>query len=226
MSQAAKRHRMSDAERYRAVTAARERFLAGDDRVRGVRPEVATSWYRCREQYHVDPGLSRAPAASAQEEPSAEHMLEHEIVFAQLGAAAASISSEVESVGGVVTVADGEGRILTVQGDKATLRRARDSNMAPWSCWSEWATGTNGMGTALEAPGPVLINGPEHWCTGFHEWVCAGVAVFDAGTHDSVGGLDISAWRANLPPQAAGWLSKAVSGARGILRQRARDSAV
>ena len=36
--------------------------------------------------------------------------------------------------------------------------------MAPWSCWSEWATGTNGMGTALEAPGPVLISGPEHWC--------------------------------------------------------------
>src|SRR5918999_3444796 len=224
MSQAAKRHRMSDAERYRAVTAARERFLAGDDRVRGVRPEVATSWYRCREQYHVDPGLTKAPPASAQEEAAAEHTLEHEIVFAQLGGAAASIASEVEHVGGVVTVTDGAGRILTVQGDKDTLARARDSNMAPWSCWSEWATGTNGMGTALEAPGPVLINGPEHWCTGFHEWVCAGVAVFDAGTHDSVGGLAVSAWRSQLPEQAAAGLSEAVGGARAILRQRAHDS--
>src|SRR5918994_7203298 len=137
MSQAGKRHRMSDAERFRAVTAARERFLAGDDRVRGVRPEVATSWYRCREQYHVDPSLTTAPPASAQEESSAEHTLEHEIVFAQLGGAAASIASEVESVGGVVTVADAAGRILTIQGDKETLRRARNSNMAPWSCWSE-----------------------------------------------------------------------------------------
>src|SRR5688572_19935328 len=73
----ARRHRISDAERYRAVTAARERFLAGDDRVRGVRPEVATSWYRCREEYHVDPGLSQAPAASAQDESSAEHTLQH-----------------------------------------------------------------------------------------------------------------------------------------------------
>jgi transcriptional regulator of acetoin/glycerol metabolism len=224
MSQPTKRHRLSDAERYRAVTAARERFLAGDDRVRGVRPEVATSWYRCREQYHVDPGLSRAPAASAQDESSAEHMLEHEIVFAQLGGAAASIASEVESLGGVVTVTDSAGRILTVQGDKETLHRARDSNMAPWSCWSEWATGTNGMGTALEAPGPVLISGPEHWCTGFDEWVCAGVAVRDAVTHDPVAVLDVSTWRANLPPQAAGWLSKAVGGARSILRQRAHDS--
>jgi sigma-54 dependent transcriptional regulator, acetoin dehydrogenase operon transcriptional activator AcoR len=224
MSHTAKRHRISDAERYQAVTAARERFLAGDDRVRGVRPEVATSWYRCREQYHVDPSLSMAPLASAQDEPSAEHTLEHEIVFAQLGGAATSIASEVENVGGVVTVTDGAGRILTVLGDKETLGRARDSNMAPWSCWSEWATGTNGMGTALEAPGPVLISGPEHWCTGFHEWVCAGVAVRDAVTHDAVAVLDVSTWRVNLPPQAAGWLSKAVTGARSIVRQRARDS--
>src|SRR5919112_1662865 len=226
MSQTAQRHRATDADRYQAVRAARERFLAGDDRVRGVRPEVATSWYRCREQYHVDPSLSKAPPASALDESSGEHTLEHEIVFTQLGSAAAAIASEVESLGGVITVTDGAGRILTVQGDKKTLHRARDSNMAPWSCWSEWATGTNGMGTALEAPGPVLISGPEHWCMGFHEWVCAGVAVRDAGTPDPFAVLDVSTWRANLPVQAAGWLSKAVAGARAILRQRAHDKGV
>jgi sigma-54 dependent transcriptional regulator, acetoin dehydrogenase operon transcriptional activator AcoR len=219
-----RRNRIGDAERQHAVTAARERFLAGDDRVRGVRPEIATSWYRCREQYHVDPSLSRAPPASAQDESSSDHTLEHEIVFAQLGGAAASIATEVESLGGVVTITDGAARVLTVQGDKETLYRAKDSNMAPWYCWSEWATGTNGMGTALEAPGPVLISGPEHWCTGFHEWVCAGVAVRDPITHDPVAVLDVSAWRASLPSQAAGWLSKAVSGARAVLRQRAQDS--
>ena len=224
MSETAKRNGMRDAERYQAVTAARERFLAGDDRVRGVRPEVATSWYRCREQYHVDPSLSIAPPASALDESSGEHTLEHEIVFTQLGSAAASIASEVEHIGGVITVTDGAGRILTVQGDKKTLRRARGSNMAPWSCWSEWATGTNGMGTALEAPGPVVIDGPEHWCEGFHEWVCAGVAVRDAVTNEAVAVLDVSAWRAHLPPQAAGWLSRTVDGARRILRERARDS--
>ena len=90
--------------------------------------------------------------------------------------------------------------------------------MAPWSCWSEWATGTNGMGTALEAPGPVLISGPEHWCVGFHEWVCAGVAVRDAVTHEPVAVLDVSTWRANLPAQAAG---VAVQGGG----RRARDPA-
>jgi hypothetical protein len=224
MSQTTSRHRLSDAERYRAVTTARERFLAGDDRVRGVRPEVATSWYRCREQYHVDPGLSRAPAASTQDETPAEHGLENEIVFAQLGGAAASIASEVDHVGGVVTVTDSAGRILTVQGNRDTLRHARESNMAPWSCWSEWATGTNGMGTALEAPGAVLINGPEHWCRGFDEWVCAGVAVRDPITREPIAVLDVSTWRSHLPERAAAWLTKAVSGARATLRAHACDS--
>ncbi|HET8757343.1 MAG TPA: LytTR family transcriptional regulator DNA-binding domain-containing protein [Solirubrobacteraceae bacterium] len=222
MSQTAKRHRITDADRYQAVTVARERFLAGDDRVRGVRPEVATSWYRCREQYHVDPGLTVAPRA--QEDAPTEHTLEHEIVFAQLGGAAASIAADVESVGGVVTVTDDAGRVLTVQGDKQTLDHAHDSNMAPWSCWSEWATGTNGMGTALEAPGAVLISGPEHWCSGFDEWICAGVAVRDAVTHDAVAVLDVSTWRHHLPAEAAKWLSRAVGNARAGLRQRARDS--
>src|SRR3954464_2319660 len=224
MSQTPRVHRMSDAERYKTVSAARERFLAGDDRVRGVRPEVATSWYRCREQYRVDPRLTQAPPASAHEENPFEHTLEHEIVFAQLGGAAASIASEVENVGGVVAVSDSAGRILTVQGDQQTLSRARESNMAPWSFWSECATGTNGMGTALEAPGPVLISGPEHWCTGFDEWVCGAVAVRDPVTDDAIAVLDVSTWRHNLPGQAAGWLSNAVSGVRAIMRQRARDS--
>jgi transcriptional regulator of acetoin/glycerol metabolism len=80
------------------------------------------------------------------------------------------------------------------------------------------------MGTALEAPGPVLISGPEHWCTGLREWVCAGVAVRDAVTNDPIAVLDVSTWRANLPAQAAGWLSRTVGGARAILRQRAHDS--
>jgi hypothetical protein len=224
MSAVPRRQRISDVERYKAVNAARERFVAGDDRVRGVRPEIATSWYRCREQYRVDPSLTVAPPASAHDEHPSEHSLEHEIVFAHLGGAAASIASEVESLGGVVAVTDSTGRVLTVQGDHQTLSRARDSNMAPWSCWSEWATGTNGMGTALEAPGPVLISGPEHWCVGLHEWVCAGVAVRDAVTREPVAVLDVSAWRASLPAQAATWLSKAVGGARAILRQRAQDS--
>jgi sigma-54 dependent transcriptional regulator, acetoin dehydrogenase operon transcriptional activator AcoR len=202
------------------VLAAWERFVQGDDHVPGVRPEVAISWHRCREQYRVDPHLTEAPVAVAE----VDHTPEHDVVFAELGFRAAAVAHEVSAVGGVVTVTDATGRILAEWGDPATLTRARDANLAPWFCWSESAAGTNGMGTALEAHGPVVIRGAEHWCQAFHSWVCAGVAVRDVVSREPIAVLDISCWRSPLPGSAGGWLANAVRGAHATLRRRARDS--
>src|SRR5215470_13800502 len=134
-----------------------EGFTAGEDAVQGVRPEILTSWYRCREQYGVDPGLDRAPPAAPEE---SAHSIERDVVFAELGGLATSAAREVAGLDGLVTVTDPGGRIL-----------------ASWATWSEWASGTNGMGTALECRQPVMVRGPEHWCRAFHPWVCAAVAV-------------------------------------------------
>jgi sigma-54 dependent transcriptional regulator, acetoin dehydrogenase operon transcriptional activator AcoR len=48
--------------------------------------------------------------------------------------------------------------------------------------------------------------------------------VRDAVTENPIAVVDVSAWRGKLPAEAAAWLSNAVGFARGILRQRARDS--
>ena len=202
------------------VLAAWERFVQGDDQVPGVRPEVAISWHRCREQYRVDPYLTEAPVAVAE----IDHAPEHDVVFAELGFRAASMAHEVGNRGGVVTVTDATGRILAEWGDQATLARATDSNLAPWFCWSECAAGTNGMGTALEVHGPVLIRGAEHWCQAFHNWVCAGNAVRDVVTREPIAVLNISCWRSQLPPSAGGWLADAVTKTQCTLKRRARDS--
>jgi len=202
------------------VHAAWERFVQGEDHVRGVRPEVAISWHRCREQYRVDPHLTEAPVAVA--EPA--HTLEHDVVFTELGFRAATMAHEVGNLGGIVTVTDATGRILAEWGDQATLAIATDANLAPWFCWSECAAGTNGMGTALEAHGPVLIRGAEHWCQAFHNWVCAGVAVRDVVTREPIAVLNISCWRNELPGSAGSWLANAVTKTQCTLRRRARDS--
>jgi hypothetical protein len=202
------------------VLAAWERFVQGEDQVPGVRPEVAISWHRCREQYRVDPHLTEAPVAVAE----ADHTPEHDVVFAELGFRAASVAHDVGTVGGVVTVTDATGRILAEWGDPATIARAADANLAPWFCWSECAAGTNGMGTALEAHGPVLIRGAEHWCQAFHNWVCAGIAVRDVVTREPIAVLNISCWRSQLPADAGGWLANAVTKTQCTLRRRARDS--
>lgn len=202
------------------VHAAWERFVQGEDHIRGVRPEVAISWHRCREQYRVDPHLTEAPVAVAE----IEHTPEHDVVFAELGFRAASIAQDVGNLNGIVTVTDATGRILGEWGDPATLAIATAANLAPWFCWSECATGTNGMGTALEAHGPVLIRGAEHWCEAFHNWVCAGVAVRDVVTRAPIAVLNISCWRSDLPASAGSWLANAVTKTQCTLRRRARDS--
>jgi sigma-54 dependent transcriptional regulator, acetoin dehydrogenase operon transcriptional activator AcoR len=202
------------------VLAAWERFVQGEDHVPGVRPEVAISWHRCREQYRVDPHLAAAPVAVAE----IDHTPEHDVVFAELGFCAASVAHDVGHLGGVVTVTDATGRILAEWGDQATLARATEANLAPWFCWSECAAGTNGMGTALEAHGPVLIRGAEHWCQAFHNWVCAGIAVRDVVTREPIAVLNISCWRSQLPAAAGGWLANAVAKTQCTLRRRARNS--
>ena len=202
------------------VLAAWERFVQGEDHVPGVRPEVAISWHRCRERYRVDPHLTEAPIAVAE----IDHTPEHDVVFAELGFCAASVAHDVGHLGGVVTITDATGRILAEWGDQATLARATEANLAPWFCWSECAAGTNGMGTALEAHGPVLIRGAEHWCQAFHSWVCAGIAVRDVVTREPIAVLNISCWRSQLPAAAGGWLANAVAKTQCTLRRRARNS--
>jgi hypothetical protein len=202
------------------VLEAWERFVQGDDQVQGVRPIVAVSWHRCREQYRVDPHLTEVPVAVA----TAGHTPEHDGVFAELGFRAAAMAHEVSNIGGVVTVADATGRILAEWGDQATLARAGDVHLAPWFCWSEWAAGTNGMGTALEAHGPVPIRGAEHWCQAFHNWVCAGIAVRDVVTGEPIAVLNISCWRSQLPTLAVSWLANAVTMTQHTLKRHARNT--
>ena len=202
-----------------AVHEAWERFVEGEDDVRGVRPEVAISWHRCRDQYRVDPFLSEAPAAVAE----VAHTLEHDVVFAELGFRAAAIVHEVANFGGIVIVADATGRVLAEWGDKATLSVAAGARLAPSFCWSESAVGTNGVGTALGASNPMVIRREEHWCQAFHDWTCAGVAVRDVVNKDPIAVLSISCWRGDVPAPARGWLAKAAASTQSALRVRARD---
>lgn len=202
-----------------AVFAAWERFTQGDDQIPGVRPVVAISWHRCREQYRVDPHLTAAPVAIAER----GHAPEHDVVFAELGFRAASVAHEIGNLGGVVTVTDATGRILAEWGDPVTFAKATDANLVPWFSWSEAAAGTNGMGTALEAHGPVLIRGAEHWCQAFHSWVCAGIAVRDVVTGEPIACLNLSCWRRALPASTVEWLANAVANTQRTLKRHARD---
>lgn len=208
--------------RTNAVYGAWERFIQGEDDIRGVRPEVAISWQRCRDQYRVDPFLSEAPVAASH----LGHPLEHDIVITELGFRAAAISHEVAGAGGVVSIADAGGRVLAIWGDPATRAAAEETRLAPWFCWSERAVGTNGMGTALAGhSNVVMVRREEHWCKAMHDWSCVGVAVRDVVTGAPIAVMNISCLRSDLPQFATSWLGSAASSTQRRLRSRARSGA-
>ena len=203
----------------RGTAAAWQRFLAGEDVSEGVRPEVLLSWYRCRDDYKVDPFQERAP--SAPEDRPAEHSLEDDVVLAELGGIAKSIEPDVQALDGLVAITDGRGRILAAWGDRRAVQLGDEANLAPWCTWSEEGAGTNGMGTALTSEEPIFIRGSEHWCAGFHDWECAGVAIRDPVTNHPLGALDVSSNKNPLPDSVLTWLRKAQQKIEVGLRDRA-----
>lgn len=202
-------------EHGRRTMAAWEQFVSGDDDVRGVSPSVLLSWYRCRDLYRVDPRQEGAPRAAGQ----GRSTLLHNSVFAELGGIAASL---VDHGGDCLsTVTDGYGRVLASWGAGTIMRKAADSNLAPFFAWSEAAIGTNGMGTALSQDRPVSVRGPEHWCEGLHDWYCTGVAIHDSVTQEPVAALNISSWERDVPVDP-----RALTGKTGIVRQELRNRAL
>ncbi|MEU6644483.1 LytTR family transcriptional regulator DNA-binding domain-containing protein [Saccharomonospora sp. NPDC046836] len=142
-------------------------------------------------------------------------------MLTELGGIAAVAGQRLERQDAIVAVTDGAGRVLGSWGDPAVRARAEENNLAPWSVWVERTAGTNGMGTALEVDGPIRVSGPEHWCEGFHQWACAGVAIRDVVTGSPVAMLNVSRWRAEIPEQVTSWLETTAAGVESEIKHRA-----
>jgi sigma-54 dependent transcriptional regulator, acetoin dehydrogenase operon transcriptional activator AcoR len=204
--------------RDRATAAARERFVTGSDcRETAVRPEILFSWLRCRDEYKIDPGQSRAPSA----DDYCDHSLKNDWVMTELGSIGRSLLEDVEALGALVAITDGAARILTAWGDRQALRHGEQSNLAPWFAWLEQATGTNGIGTALEYPEGILVRRCEHWCEDLQDWSCAGTTIRDPVTGQALAVLDVSSWGNPLPDTILPWLHRAVEGVETELREQA-----
>ncbi|HEY7144259.1 MAG TPA: LytTR family transcriptional regulator DNA-binding domain-containing protein [Streptosporangiaceae bacterium] len=206
-----------------ATADAWERFTTGNDVGDAiVRPEILRSWHRCRDDYKIDPAQACAPPA----DDDCAHSLASARVVTELGSVGRSLAADAEAAGGLVAITDGAGRLLSAVGDRGARRRGEQSNLAPWSAWSERAAGTNGMGTALEYPSAILVRRSEHWCEGLRDWCCAGITIRDPVTGSPLAVLDVSSWRKPLPDSVLPALRRAV---RGIERElhdlAARDAA-
>jgi len=153
------------------------------------RPVIAQSWQRSRE-LGINPFMDRAPTVISPEE------IEAILLREDLGRAGRQVLDDftgaVEGTGHVILLADARGRIVYWAGHRGLQRILDRLNLAPGGDWAETTVGPNGIGTPLTLGWPELVFGSEHYCQGWHPWICYGCPVREPGTGRILGGVDIT----------------------------------
>lgn len=176
------------ARRRGALSRAYESFATAGRVERPVRSVVAASWQRsARARVSQEGGASVELSDDGLTAYRDAHPLARVMpLFRELMGAYALDGEHL------MAVCDAHGRLLWVEGHRATRLLASRMNFVPGARWSETATGTNAPGTALTVDRPVQVFAAEHFQRPAHPWTCAAAPVHDPHTGRLLGAVDIT----------------------------------
>ena len=156
----------------------------------GVRSVIYQSWVRSNstgikpEQYAA-PTLDNMPLTRQSKHDNSDLRRATQKSLTQIGA----MLSGAEAI---LLLTDRDGVVLDTVGDGSTLDKANRINLRVGGVWSEQASGTNGIGTALWAGQPVFVHGEEHFCEGMKAWSCACAPIRDPVDRSIIGAINLS----------------------------------
>ncbi len=155
-----------------------------------LREHVAASWRRCLEA-GVRPATQLPDVVAGGDALSERHAGNRELMLAAQNTwrLLADILSDAQSV---LIVADPDGVVLDVSGNREVVDRGRELYVAPGYDWSEAGAGTNAVGTAIATGQPAEIESVEHFCSVAKVWACAAAPVRDTVDGSLVGVIDIT----------------------------------
>lgn len=196
-----------------------------------IRRIISDSWARCLEE-GVDP-------SSSQTRLSVNDETYHTLLRknAQLLEAAKPVMEHARNLlaesGSMMILADRDGICLHVEGDRKTVEDGQDIRLCVGANWSEYAAGTNAIGTVLSVGMPIQINTTEHFCEGIKSWTCTAMVIKDPGTQETIGVLDLSGLTSDfnhhtqaLVVEAAGRIESRLFGIRLEEKNRLLNAAV
>ncbi len=201
------------AERVRVLRRAHETFALAGTVPQPVRSVVADSWRRSAragvgpegtanvELTDGDLGVYRAEHPLARVMPLIRELMG---TFAADGAH-------------LLAVCDAQGRLLWVEGDPATRRKAGRMNFVPGARWAESAVGTNAPGTAVAVDRPVQVFAAEHFIRRVQPWTCAAAPVHDPRTGRVLGAVDITGGDGLAHPHSLGFVQAVARAAESQL---------
>ncbi len=150
---------------------ARERLLLEGELPSGfLRAQIEASWQRS-----LKAGVSFKDPLIAAHSPACD-VLElkenHQILLSMAAPEMDHLSRQFNRDKGMVILANDQATILSLLGDRRSLKKAGSYALDPGTCWSEDTRGTNALGTAVVDAKPVMINGTEHFLDGVSCFSC------------------------------------------------------
>ncbi|OYR08316.1 sigma-54-dependent Fis family transcriptional regulator [Brucella grignonensis] len=176
------------------VTRAWESVVDGVDEAKTpsfpIRSTIHDSWFRCAD-CGIDAQRDHAPLETDRDIVEARTRNNLEL----LEAAAqpfSMIGRTLDGTGAMLVLADKDGVLVDVAGDRRTVFDGMDIHLGIGGKWTEDVVGTNGIGTALWTGAPVFVHAAEHFCAGIKSWTCAGAPIRDPFDGNVIGVIDLS----------------------------------
>jgi len=156
----------------------------------GVRKVIYQSWMRSNST-GIKPEQCAAPTrASASQARTTKH--DNSDLRRATQESLMHIGNMLSGAEAILLLSDRDGIILDTVGDTSTLDKANRINLRVGGIWSEDASGTNGIGTALWTGQPVFVHGEEHFCEGMKAWSCACAPIRDPIDRTIIGAINLS----------------------------------
>jgi transcriptional regulator of acetoin/glycerol metabolism len=165
--------------------------MSGEVLLPGPRNRVLNSWLRSRAAI-VDAACRVAPLAVAGDAQLDDLRAANERLVRAAEPVVIHLAERLTGFGFVVALTDEYGRVLELHGDADVRRLLERIGIAPGGDWSEGATGTNAVGTALADGRPVQLMAGEHFCDGWQNLTCTAAPIHDPETLAVIGAIDIT----------------------------------
>lgn len=190
-----------------------------------VRADVGTSWLRCLEA-RVDPSLKQSPSQLGDDALEELRSRQAEMIVSSQETLLTA-RELLRDTGSAMMLTDERGSILSIEGDRQTLRTLENLLMVPGATWSEQACGTNAIGTALSLGKPIEIHGAEHFCESIKRFTCSAAVLRNPSDGEVIGALNVSGLESSYAPQTLALVINAAQRINALieirhLRTRAR----
>ena len=91
-----------------------------------------------------------------------------------------------------IALFDNNGIMIENLSNEALASKMEKQDFFPGSDWSENVAGTNAVGTALIEKKPLQVFSSEHFCQGWHPWLCTSAPIHDPFTKQVIGILGLT----------------------------------